>query len=290
MTAMILKAPWRDRAGRISALKAVTFAALFLPAAVAAFDLGSGAFAAEPAKQVARALGLWTFRLILIALAVSPAMQIFQLPRLLIVRRMIGVAAFVYAAAHFSAYIVLQNFDLQKAASEIVLRFYLAIGFTTLTILSTLAATSTDAMVKRMGAERWKLLHRAVYVAGTLALVHYFIQSKLVVTEPTVFAGLFVWLMGYRLLVWTAGQRIAARPLTLVGLGLASATLTMAGEALGFSLFTPIGGMKVFAANFTFVAGLRPGWYVLMFGAVVTIAALLRRRFMAAPKRVTAAA
>lgn len=290
MTAMILKAPWRDRAGRVSTLKAATFTALFLPAAVAAFDLGSGAFAAEPAKQVARALGLWTFRLILIALAVSPAMQIFQLPRLLIVRRMIGVAAFVYAVAHFSAYIVLQNFDLQKAASEIVLRFYLAIGFTTLTILSALAATSTDAMVRRMDAERWKLLHRAVYVAGTLALVHYFIQSKLVVTEPTVFAGLFVWLMGYRVLVWTAGQRIAARPLVLSGLGLASAVLTMAGEALGFSLFTPINGMKVFAANFTFVAGLRPGWYVLMFGAVITIAALLRRRFMAAPKRVTAAA
>lgn len=290
MTATILKAPWRDRTGRISALKAVTFAALFLPAAVAAFELGSGAFAAEPAKQVARALGLWTFRLILIALAVTPMMQIFRLPRLLIVRRTIGVAAFVYAAAHFSAYIVLQNFDLQKAASEIVLRFYLAIGFTTFTILSALAATSTDAMVRRMGAERWRLLHRAVYVAGTLALVHYFIQSKLVVTEPTVFAGLFVWLMFYRVLVWVAGQRIAARPLVLAGLGLASAALTMTGEALGFSLFTPIDGMKVFAANFTFIAGPRPGWYVLMFGAAVTIAALVRGRFVPIQQHVTAAA
>lgn len=290
MAVMITRLPWRDRTGRFSVLKAATFAAVFLPAIVAAIDLADGAFVAEPAKQVARLLGLWTFRMILIALAITPVMQIFRLPRLLIVRRTIGVAAFAYAAAHFSAYIVLQNFDLAKAASEIVLRFYLAIGFVTLTILSALSATSTDAMVRRMGAKRWALLHRAVYAAGTLALVHYFIQAKLVVTEPTVFAGLFAWLMGYRVLLWTLGQRKAAHPLTLAGLGLVAAALTMTGEAVGFSLFTPVDGMKVLMVNFTFVAGLRPGWYVLLFGAVVAVAALVRGRFAPAPQRATAAA
>ena len=288
MTKLPRIAPVYDRAGRFSTLKAVTFGALFLPAIVAAADLANGTFAAEPAKQVIHALGLWTFRLILIALAVTPAMQIFRLPRLAAVRRMIGVAACAYALAHVGAYVVQQQFDLAKVASEIAARFYLAIGLVTLLILAALAVTSTDAMIRRMGARRWTLLHRAVYAAGALALVHYFIQSKLVVTEPTVFAGLFLWLMFYRVAMWTAGQRFAVRPLVLAGLGIASATLTMIGEAAGYALFTPVDGMKVLAANFTLAAGLRPGWVVLIFAAVVAGTAFVRSA--SALRRATAAA
>jgi sulfoxide reductase heme-binding subunit YedZ len=149
------KAPWRDRAGRFAPLKALVFAGLFAPAVVAAIHLADGTFAAEPAKETIHALGLWTIRLIFLALAITPAMQIFRYPKLVTVRRMIGVAAFAYAIAHLCAYVVQQNFDLAKVASEIVLRFYLAIGIATLLILAALAATSTDAMVKRMGAKRW---------------------------------------------------------------------------------------------------------------------------------------
>ena len=270
--------PWRDRNGRFSALKAVTFAGLWLPALVAAIDLLDGRFAAEPAKQTIHALGLWTIRLILLALAVTPALQIFRLPKLIQVRRMIGVAAFAYGVAHLCAYVVQQNFDLAHVAHEIYARFYLALGLATLLTLAVLAATSTDAMIRKLGARRWTLLHRAVYGAAILGLVHYFIQSKLVVMEPTVFAGLFLWLMLYRGVLWTAGARTAARPQTLALIGLAAVALTMIGEAAGYSLFTPVDGMQVFAANFTFIAGLRPGWYVLLFGAGVTAAAVIRMR------------
>ena len=290
MKSLFRKAPWLDRKGAFAPLKAVIFIALFAPAAVAAIHLLDGSFAAEPAKQTIHALGLWTFRFILLALAVTPAMQIFRAPRLLTVRRMIGVAAFAYATAHLCAYVVQQNFDLAKVASEIVLRFYLTIGIVTLLILGALAATSTDAMVRRMGAKRWTLLHRAVYLAGVLALVHYFIQSKLVVTEPTIFAGLFVWLMGYRAIFWGAGLRIAKQPLVLAGLGFGAAALTMIGEAAGYMLFTPVDGMKVFDANFMLIAGLRPGWYVLIFGAIVAIAAFVRGRFTPVPRRAAAVA
>lgn len=283
-------APWRDRAGRFAPLKAVTFALLFAPAVAAAINLLDGSFAAEPAKQVIHALGLWTFRLILLALAVTPAIQIFRYPKLLAVRRMIGVGAFAYALAHLSAYVVQQNFDLAKVASEIALRFYLTIGLSVLLILAALAATSTDAMIRRLGAMRWNALHRAIYAGAALALVHYFIQAKLVVTEPTVFAGLFLWLMGYRAIAWRAGQRVAVRPLLLAALGIAAAALTMLGEAAGYALFTSVDGMQVLSANATLAAGLRPGWYVLIFGAVVAIGAVVRGRFVAAPRRVSVVA
>ncbi len=219
MPASLRKAPWLDRTGRLAPLKAVVFAGLFAPALAAAINLADGSFAAEPAKQVIHALGLWTFRFILLALAVTPAIQIFRYPRLLTVRRMIGVAAFAYGIAHLCAYVVQQNFDLAKVGSEIVARFYLALGLMALLTLTALAATSTDAMIRRMGSRSWTRLHRAVYFAAVLALVHYFIQSKLVVTEPTLFAGLFVWLIGYRIIVWSAGIRVAVRPVDSGGAG-----------------------------------------------------------------------
>ena len=79
---------------------------------------------------------------------------------------MVGVAAFAYALAHLSLYIVDQKYDLLHVASEIVLRFYLTIGFVTLLGLGALAATSTDAMIKRLGAARWNRLHKIVYALG----------------------------------------------------------------------------------------------------------------------------
>jgi methionine sulfoxide reductase heme-binding subunit len=285
MTAIIRKVQWLDRAGRFSLLKTATFAALFVPGLAAAVDLADGAFGAEPSKQVIHAMGLWTIRLILLALAVTPAMQIFKFPRLLIVRRMIGVAAFTYAALHFSAYIVQQHFNLAKVASEIYLRFYLAIGFATLLILLALAVTSTDAMIRRMGSRRWTLLHKAIYLGGVLAFVHYIVQVKLDVTEPTIFGGIFIWLMLYRVALWTLGQKRAVQPLTLLALAFAAGVLTMAGEAGGYSLFTHIDGSRVFAANFSLAAGLRPGWYALIFGLIVAGAAFARAQFWPLPNR-----
>lgn len=280
------KLPWFDRSGRFSPMKAIVFAGLCLPGLVAAVNLADGTFGAEPSKQVIHALGLWTFRLILIALLVTPAMQIFKFPRLLIVRRMIGVAAFAYGALHLSAYIVQQHFDLAKVGSEIYLRFYLAIGLTALLILLTLAITSTDAMIRRMGSRKWNLLHRLVYVAAILALIHYVIQSKLDVTEPTIFGGILIWLMLYRTVLWTAGQKRASRPLTLAMLAIASCALAMIGEAAVFTLFTPIDGTRVFDANFSLAAGLRPGWYALIFGLAIAIAALAKG-LRVAPARTT---
>ena len=276
MTALSRKLPWLDRAGRFSPLKASVFAALFLPGLAAAVNLADGTFGAEPSKQVIHAFGLWTFRLILLALLITPAMQIFKFPRLLIVRRMIGVAAFVYGALHLCAYIVQQHFDLTKVASEIYLRFYLAIGLSALLILLALAVTSTDAMIRRMGSRNWNLLHRLVYAAAILALIHYVIQAKLDVTEPTIFGGILIWLMLYRVVLWTAGARRAVQPLTLFVLAIASAALTMIGEAGIYSLFTPIDGARVFDANFTLIAGLRPGWYALAFGLALAIVAVVR--------------
>src|SRR4051794_40138137 len=187
--------PWKDRNGRTSPLKLVVFAALFVPALWVAVAFASGWLGARPLNEAIHQLGLWTIRLIFLALAVTPLRHILQWSRLLVVRRMIGVAAFAYAIAHLGLYATDQAFDLAKIATEIALRIYLTIGFVAVLGLAALAATSTDGMIRRLGARRWQRLHRLVYAIALLAVVHYCMQSKLDLWEPTIMAGGFSWLV-----------------------------------------------------------------------------------------------
>src|SRR5947209_1194047 len=122
-------------------------------------------------------------RLLPITLAITPAQRLLNYPRIILARRTLGVATAIYAIAHLLLYALDQHFDLFKVASEIVLRIYLTIGALALTGLIALAVTSTEAAVRRLGTERWRRLHRLVYVIAPLAAVHFFMQSKLNIYE-----------------------------------------------------------------------------------------------------------
>src|SRR5262249_56590025 len=120
-----------------------------------------------------------------LSLAVPPARNLLPWPRLLLVRRMVGVAAFVYVAAHLALYVVDQAFDLEKVVVEIALRFYLTIGFSALAILSAMAATSTDAMMRRLGGGRWRRLHQLAYGGGGFAVLPFFLPPQTRVERAT---------------------------------------------------------------------------------------------------------
>src|SRR5262245_33712420 len=124
--------PFVDYGGRWSPLKTAVFVALFVPGALTATDYLQGNLGPRPMTEVIHSLGLWALRFLFIALAITPLRHILAWPRLILVRRMIGVAAFAYAAVHLVAYAADQMFDLAKVASEIVLRIYLTIGFAAL--------------------------------------------------------------------------------------------------------------------------------------------------------------
>src|ERR1700757_1608518 len=152
--------PWLDYSGRVSPLKTVVFAALFVPALYTALSYPLDALGPRPLNEAIHQVGLWGIRFLLLALTITPARQLLQWPRLLLVRRMIGVASFAYIALHLVLYSFDQGLDLTKVASEIVLRFYLTIGFIAFLGLCALAATSTDGMTRRLGGKRWQQLHR----------------------------------------------------------------------------------------------------------------------------------
>jgi len=248
----MIRPPWRDRHGRLVPIKAAVLPALFLPGAVLAFWWASGALGAQPVHALILGCGLWTVRLVMISLAITPARAVFEWPKLLLVRRMVGVAALAYGLTHLSLYIVDENFRLPMVVSEIVHRFYLTIGFVALSGLAVLGATSTDAAVRRLGS-RWKRLHRALYVLAALALLHYFIQSKANVSEAVMFAGFFVWLIAWRVVPAGWQRRFG----TLVALGIVAAVATAWIEFAWYALATGINPWRVLAVNETLRFGRR---------------------------------
>jgi methionine sulfoxide reductase heme-binding subunit len=272
-----VKLPWNDYSGKLSPLKLTVFIALFLPVVWTAGEALTGRLGARPLTEAIHQQGLWTIRLILIALAITPLKAILAWQRLILVRRMVGVAAFAYILLHFALYIADENFNLVTVASEIVKRIYLTIGFTALVGLAALVATSTDRMVRRLG-RRWQTLHRLIYPICLLGLIHYSMQSKLEQWEPVIADGIFVWLMGYRLLAWRFAVRGRLPLAWVAGLGVAATVLTALGESVYFIIAFP--GRVTFelalSLNFTLQTGVRPAVIVAGFSLLVLVAGLVR--------------
>lgn len=278
-----MKYPWYDYQRRLSPLKLTVFIALFLPAAWTAFAFATGNLGARPLNEAIHQQGLWTIRLILIALAITPLKAILQWQRLILVRRMVGVGAFAYVMLHFALYTADQSFNPVTVASEIAKRIYLTIGFIALCGLAALAATSTDKMVRRLG-RKWQGLHRLVYVICILGLIHYSMQSKLEQWEPTIADGIFVWLMGYRLLAARFAVRGRLALGWIAGLGVVATMMTALGEALYFNLAFHVDPMRVLLADFSLQTGVRPAVVVLGFSLIVFVAGLARERLAPPPR------
>jgi sulfoxide reductase heme-binding subunit YedZ len=243
-----------------------------IPGMVWAFWLIDGDLGGRPVNAIIHGFGSWTVRFLMLSLAITPFARILEWPRLLTVRRMVGVTAAVYATTHFALYIVDQKFHLLTVASEIVLRFYLAIGFVALAGLIALGVTSTDAAMKRMG-KRWKQLHRLIYPIGVLALLHFFIQTKANVGEPVFVSGLFVWLMLWRLLpvAWRTSTW------TYFALVPVSAVLTAAIEFAWYGLATKIDPFRILYANWSQRFFPRPAHEVAAVALAVAVIVTARR-------------
>jgi sulfoxide reductase heme-binding subunit YedZ len=260
----------REKTGSWSPEKIAAFVLVIVPALVLIGRIVLDDLGARPITELTHFTGRWTVRLILAALAVTPARRLFNWPKLLNARRTLGVAAAFYALAHFSLYVIDQKFVLTKVASEIVLRVYLTIGFTALIGLIALAATSTDAAVRRLGP-RWTALHRASYVIGILAIVHFAMQKKLDITEPALMMGFLFWLLGWRLInrYWRDTSLVP-----MLAIAVIAALLTAIFEASWYGVLTGAEFMTTLEFNLMFDIRIAPSWWVLAAGIAVALASL----------------
>lgn len=258
-------APWTDDKGKIVLLKLVTFVALFVPGLWIVWQWVQGDLAPKPVTEALHQTGTWTVHLLLISLAITPVRTIAHWPRLVDIRRMVGVAASVYLAIHLALYILDQKGDMLRVASEIVLRFYLTIGFVALIGIFALGVTSTDGWVRRLGGVKWNKLHRMIYWLTVLALIHAFLQSKVDVSDWVLLSGLFIAMMMWRFAKKHGGVGYGR----LVLIAVAASVVTAGLEALWYWGKTGVLALRVLAANFDPDMAMRPAQWVLVLLALV---------------------
>jgi len=188
-------------------LKPALFVLSLLPLAYLVYRGFYDQLGANPIETINRTTGDWVLRFLMITLAVTPLRRITGWNSLLRYRRMLGLFAFFYAVMHFLSYAWLdQNFVLADIIKDVVKRPYITVGFASFLLLIPLAVTSTNDMVRRLGAKRWQQLHRLVYVIAIGGVVHFLWLVKSDIREPLVYAAILAVLLGYRF--WFRARKV----------------------------------------------------------------------------------
>ena len=194
-------------------LKAALFALCLVPLARLAWLGTHRGLGANPIEYITHSTGWWTLSFLLITLSVTPLRRLTGWNWLLRLRRMLGLFAFFYVCLHFVTYIWLdQFFDWHSMVKDIAKRPFITVGFTAFLLLIPLAATSTNRMVKRLGARRWQQLHRAVYAIAVLGVLHFWWLVKKDIREPLLFGALLGVLLLARLIYRMRKADPSARP------------------------------------------------------------------------------
>ncbi len=197
-------------AERMARLRLLVFVAALAPALWLAWALFADRLGANPFEALTRRSGEWTLRFLLLTLLMTPLRDWTGWRWPVRLRRMLGLYAFFYGTLHLFTWLWFdQFFDWPAIVEEIVKRPFITAGMGALLILLALAATSTRGMMRRLG-RRWKPLHRMVYVAVLLAVLHHFWLVKADLLWPTIYAVIAGALLGHRL--WRRVRRPGRLP------------------------------------------------------------------------------
>jgi sulfoxide reductase heme-binding subunit YedZ len=198
-----------DLVGRI--LKPAVFILCLLPVAILGWKGIEGSLSANPIADITNETGIWTLRLLVVTLAITPLRKLTGWAPAARFRRMVGVFAFFYAALHFTTYIYLDKFfDLADMISDVTKRKFIMVGFASFVMLIPLALTSTNRATRWLGGKRWQQLHRLVYLIGIGGVIHYLWRVKADHQPPLIYGGIVLALLLFRL--WTSVQpSLAAR-------------------------------------------------------------------------------
>ena len=197
------------------AAKPLLFAVCLLPFAWLFYGALADQLGANPAEALSRATGDWTLRFLCIVLAVTPLRVISRTPALARFRRMLGLFVYFYVVLHLLTYSWFDmGFDVVEIAKDIVKRPFILVGFAAFVLLTPLAATSFNAAIKDMGAQRWQWLHKLVYVIAALGLLHFFWMraGKNNFAEVFVYAAIIAALLGWRMLQFLKKKRLSSIP------------------------------------------------------------------------------
>lgn len=201
--------------GSVALSKPFVFIACLIPALLLAWSTYTNQLGPDPVAQLEHGSGSWALRFLLITLAVTPLRMLTKWNWLIRYRRMLGLFAFFYATLHLTIYLVIDLGGFwSQIFSEIAKKPFITVGFAACLLLIPLAATSTKAMMRKLG-RNWLRLHRLVYVIGLLGVLHFLWQvkfgEKIAVIEPVFYLGIYLLLIAMRVPGWVRRAR-ARRP------------------------------------------------------------------------------
>ncbi len=271
--------PWSERSGRVSLLKLASFLLLCAPVVWMLVEWQTGRLSPKPVTDLLRESGDWAMRMIVISLAVTPLRWVTRWNKLILVRRMFGLAALYYTLLHIALWCVDLDYAWVQIFTETFLRLFLTVGLAATLLMAALGVTSNDYSIRRLGAARWNALHQWTYAATLLSLVHTFMEVRLDATEATLLGGFFVLLMAFRVVRKLSSPGLVA--LSSAALVCAVATAAIEAAYYGFSTRVPIS--RVLEANLDFTYTIRPMWWVLGGGVLLALLAAWRNRVAPAP-------
>lgn len=162
----------------------------------------------NPVEFLQHATGDWTLRFLIFTLAITPLRKLFKIPELIRFRRMLGLFAFFYVCLHFLTYIGPdQSFHLAGMWKDVLKRRYITVGFLGFLLLIPMAITSTAGWIRRLGGQRWRMLHRGIYFAAVCGVIHYYWLVKSDERKPLFYGALVAILLLWRLGDWFAQSR-----------------------------------------------------------------------------------
>ena len=265
--------PWTDRHGRFSAVRAGALALSVAPIFLMGLDGLRGHYSPEPIASLLYWTGWWATVLLLLTLAVTPARTILRWAGAIPMRRILGVAALAYTLVHVLAYVAFDRWDLGQVLREMsALTVNIIAATVSALLMLVLGLTSSDAAVRRLGSARWRVLHLSVHAAAGLAVLHYLLARQ-AFTDAFLFAGLLVWLWGWRVLSRTGR---GFDPLSLILLTAAVAVATATLEALTLQGRYGEDFLSVLILNFGLAGGVSAAAKVLALGLAAALAARLR--------------
>ena len=170
-----------------------------VPLVLLAWDAAHNNLGANPVEFLTRTTGALALVFLVLSLAVTPLRKQLAQPWMVKLRRMLGLYSFVYASLHLMTYVWFdKSFSASAVVKDTFKRPFITFGMAAFLILVPLAITSTNGMVKRLGGKRWNRLHRLVYLAGALAVIHYYALVKADTREPIIFGIVIALLLLYR--------------------------------------------------------------------------------------------
>ncbi len=180
-------------------IKPLIFLVALVPFAVLLLRIALNELGPDPAQELAKETGEWTLRFLLVALALTPLQRLTGITQFTRQRRMLGLFALFYATVHFLVWMAfLLGFRWFAIVEELIERPYITVGFSAYIILLALGITSPKSMVRRLG-RNWKRLHRLVYLAGILGVVHLLWILRTDISEALIYGSILFLLLAYRL-------------------------------------------------------------------------------------------